>query len=318
LRTQKIWADMARIADDVGIIIPVYNRPRLVLHTLESVAKQRVLPGKLIIIDDGSTDNTARVVQQWINNLQVPLDATLISTENRGISAARNRGLRFLDQYKFIAMLDSDDLWPESFVERMTRRLNQEPRAIAVTCDRLNLNLQTSEKRYFDLTKIEENPITWMLKYGAGILSCSMFRLQSLIDAGGFCEATQTGEDLELLLRIALTGTWLHESGEPVTKTRRPHLDNEEGNKSRQYEDSRKRWAEIIDSFICGLDVDHPNRSEWEELVSRRWFRAGWFFQKKNLYADAYLCYGRALYWQGVRFRYLYRYLTSLIMRTIT
>ena len=308
---------MARIADDVGIIIPVYNRPRLVLQTLESVAKQGVLPGKLIIIDDGSTDNTARAVQQWIDNLQVPINAALISTENRGVSAARNRGLRFLDRCKFVAFLDSDDLWPESFVERMRQRLDQEPGAIAVTCDRLVLNLQTQEEQYFDLTKIEENPISWMLKYGAGILSCSMFRLQSLIDAGGFCEATQTGEDSELLLRIALKGTWLYESGEPITKTFRLHIDDEDGNKSRAYTDSNKRWAEINDSFIRGLDVDHPNRSEWKELVSRRWYRAGLFYQGKKLYADANLCYGRALFWERLRFRNLYRYLTSLFMRTI-
>ena len=83
---------MSRIANEVGVIIPVYNRPRLVLKTLDSVAKQTVLPGKLVIVDDGSTDNTAMAVQQWIDNLQIPLKADLISaTENRGVAAVNSR-----------------------------------------------------------------------------------------------------------------------------------------------------------------------------------------------------------------------------------
>jgi len=309
---------MARIADDVGVIVPVYNRPSLVLNTLETVAKQRVLPGKLIVVDDGSTDNTARVVQHWIDKLQTPLNATLISTENSGPSAARNRGLQFLDRCKFVAFLDSDDLWPESFIERMRQRLEPEPRAVAVTCDRLRINLQTSEEEYSDLALIGNNPISWMLENGAGIMSCSMLRRQSVIEAGGFCEATLTGQDAELLLRIALKGPWLYESGEPVTIIRNHNIDGNEGNLSLNYEDKLIGWAEINESFICRLDVGHPNRSEWKEIHSRYWYWAGNFFLRKNLYANANLCYGRALYWGRFRFKYLYRYLTSLVLQIIT
>ena len=306
---------MTRIDDDVGVIIPVYNRPKMVLKTLDSVAKQSVLPGRLIIIDDGSTDNTASAVRQWIKDLKIPLNASLISTKNGGVSVARNRGLQVLGGCKYVAMLDSDDLWPKSFIERTTRRLNQEPGAVGVTCDRLVTNLQTSKKKYCNFSQIKDDAVALILTYGGGFLSQTMLRLYSVNNTGGFFETLQTGEDTELLLRIALMGSWLHDSGEPVIKTKGHYTEhNEEGHLSRK-SDGPVYGTYVL--FLSRLSADHPNRNKWVNLLTQRWYRKGRKFQKRKLYAMAHLYFGRAMYRDRKCLKYRFRYLTNLIMRTI-
>lgn len=310
---------MSQIDDAVGVIIPVYNRPRLVLKTLDSVAKQSVLPGKLVIIDDGSTDNTAEAVQQWIEHQRTRFDAFLISTDNRGVSAASNRGLQELGGCEYVAILGSDDLWPESFIDRMTHRLRQETKAVAVTCDRLSLNWKTSTERRVDFSIITDDPVAFMIMYGGGFVSQSMLRLNQVLDAGGFCETMPTGQDSNLFMRIALMGPWLYESGEPVIITKNSHLEyNEEGHIHQRYPYANIRWANDFDSFVDGINDLHPNRNVWRDLVATRWYRTGLSYQKKNLYVIAHLCFSRAVYWKSSSPKYLVKYLINLIKKSIT
>ncbi len=88
----------------VSVIIPTYNRAWIVKEAIESVLSQTFKDYELIVIDDGSTDNTMDIL--------APLkrDIILVQQENQGVSAARNRGLAEAGG-EFIAFLDSDDLW---------------------------------------------------------------------------------------------------------------------------------------------------------------------------------------------------------------
>ncbi|HPC65278.1 MAG TPA: glycosyltransferase family A protein [Anaerohalosphaeraceae bacterium] len=103
----------------VSVIIPTYNQSRLLKETVGSVLAQTLSDLEVIVVDDGSTDNTQEVVSQ------IP-DARIryYYTPNRGVSAARNYGLtRAAGQY--IAFLDHDDLWPDNFLEVMVRSLEK-------------------------------------------------------------------------------------------------------------------------------------------------------------------------------------------------
>ncbi len=91
----------------VSIIIPSYNRAHLIGETLASVAAQTLTDYEVLVIDDGSKDNTEDVLRPWCEQ-----DSRIryVKQANGGVSAARNHGLR-LAQGEFIAFLDSDDLW---------------------------------------------------------------------------------------------------------------------------------------------------------------------------------------------------------------
>ena len=88
----------------ISAIVPAWNAADTLHETLDSIAAQTVAPDEVIVVDDGSTDDTARVASRH------PLNVKLIQTENRGHPAALNTGIA-ASTGEMIAMLDSDDLW---------------------------------------------------------------------------------------------------------------------------------------------------------------------------------------------------------------
>ena len=88
----------------VSVIIPTYNRGWILKEAIDSVLTQDYNNFELIVVDDGSTDNTSEILASYGNDIKV------LFQENKGVSAARNRGIAEASG-QFIAFLDSDDLW---------------------------------------------------------------------------------------------------------------------------------------------------------------------------------------------------------------
>ncbi len=104
------WMDSSCTEDLVSVIIPTYNRAHLLPTTLDSVWQQTYRPIEVIVVDDGSTDETAAVVDQWKTKHEGrDFETHLLSQENSGAPAARNRGL-IASTGEFIQYLDSDDV----------------------------------------------------------------------------------------------------------------------------------------------------------------------------------------------------------------
>jgi len=93
----------------VDVVIPAYNAKNFITKTLESVAKQSYPIQSVIVVNDGSTDDTQACVLQFIKSF-AHLNIILINQENAGLSAARNAGIR-RSGADYIALLDADDLW---------------------------------------------------------------------------------------------------------------------------------------------------------------------------------------------------------------
>jgi len=103
-----------------SVITPVYNREHLVTKALDSVKAQTYRPIELVLVDDGSSDNSVSVMQQWARANEEPGQFTVLvlQQENAGPSAARNRGFR-ASKGQYIQFLDSDDLLYSSRLEKL-------------------------------------------------------------------------------------------------------------------------------------------------------------------------------------------------------
>jgi glycosyltransferase involved in cell wall biosynthesis len=104
----------------VSVIIPAYNAAHFLAKAVASVERQGYSPLEIIVIDDGSTDNTAEVVRSLRS-----VDRYL-RQENAGPATARNRGIE-IAQGEFIAFLDADDEWPAGKLDLQVGRLRAEP-----------------------------------------------------------------------------------------------------------------------------------------------------------------------------------------------
>lgn len=113
----------------VSVIIPTYNYGEFLPEAIESARDQTQPDLEIIVVDDGSNDDTPRV----LNKLEGS-DLRWRRTSNRGVSAARNLGLR-MSEGEYVAFLDADDVWSPEKVERQVELLRAEPEVGFVFCD---------------------------------------------------------------------------------------------------------------------------------------------------------------------------------------
>ena len=106
---------------DVSVIIPTFNRSKWVSEAVDSVLHQTLKPREIIVVDDGSTDDTADVLDGYGDAIRV-----LCLEENRGVSAARNRGIEAAC-CRYVAFLDSDDLWLPRKLEDQINHVRKHP-----------------------------------------------------------------------------------------------------------------------------------------------------------------------------------------------
>jgi glycosyltransferase involved in cell wall biosynthesis len=105
----------------VSIITPCYNGEKYIGETIESVIAQTYSDWEMIIVDDGSKDKSAEVVQEFVER---DSRITLVQQANAGSAAARNNGIRRAEG-RYIALLDADDLWDSNFLEEQLKLMKE-------------------------------------------------------------------------------------------------------------------------------------------------------------------------------------------------
>ena len=118
------------LSDDetISVVIPTHNRAVLLRRALDSVLVQSNPANEIIVVDDGSTDDTADIVARDYAAVRY------LYQENRGVSAARNAGIR-ASQYRWIALLDSDDEWLPPKLTRQIELVRQTPGVVLCHSD---------------------------------------------------------------------------------------------------------------------------------------------------------------------------------------
>lgn len=180
----------------VSVIIPTYNRALCLRQAVDSVLSQGYKAFELIVVDDGSTDDTPRLLEEYAHRI------TVLRQENRGVSAARNAGIAAA-QGELIAFLDSDDLWLPGKLARQAGFFASHPEALIC---------QTEELWVRNGRRV--NPGKRHRKRGGMIFEASlelcmvspsavMLRRELLERVGVFDESLPACEDYDLWLRVS-------------------------------------------------------------------------------------------------------------------
>lgn len=196
----------------VSVILPTYNRQVWVCNAIDSVLAQRRQPDEIVVIDDGSTDNTAEVLKSYGSAIRV------ISQPNRGVAAARNAGL-LKAHGEWLAFIDSDDEWHPRYLETQVRALAQAPEAVLSVTDAHLVGHDHPQKTYFELNGIhyrwgmfqsrhipQSDTMAFLIRHLPWQLGAVLVRRDTCMRAGLFDETLPLSEDVEWLARVARHG----------------------------------------------------------------------------------------------------------------
>lgn len=193
----------------VSVIIPVFNKADWIEETLISVANQSFQDWECIIIDDGSTDESLKVIEAFIR--KTPGVWRVIRQKNQGQCVARNKGIEE-SSGEYVAFLDGDDCWAENKLEVQVNILDKNPRAALVICPYRIYKEGEGKGRFVchgDSKSMLRNWIN-LRGFGAGTESTGLVRKKFLLSIGGFDRKLSTSAGLDLTLRLSHCGEILN------------------------------------------------------------------------------------------------------------
>jgi glycosyltransferase involved in cell wall biosynthesis len=289
----------------VAAIVPVFERPTVVVEALDSVLAQRTPPARLVVVDDGSKDATAAALEDWLGRRRPPFPAEIIRQARSGVSAARNRGFAAAGDVEIVAFLDSDDLWPPDYLHAMTRALAEAPEVIAASCDKRSLDVPSGRARTVDRRWAEGSVTTEIVRRGPPGISNTVIRASALREAGGFDEALETAEDLDLMLRLSLLGAWRWVREVQVAyRHRLGDVRGEARALGHQHADRRRTRALVLEGFLERAGARLPAaRASLREAVGRHWAKAGRQLAREGRADEAKECFRRAIVYRPLDVR---------------
>ena len=186
----------------VSIVIPAYNAQAYLGDTLESALNQTYRSFEIIVVDDGSTDATAAVAENYRSRgVRVLLQA------NAGAAAARNRAL-LVARGKLVVLLDSDDLWEPDYLETMVQFLDRNPEVSIAFCNSRFFGESKHAGKTYQEVYPPAPPITFAKLAGQVSHVCldAILRREVFKRVGMFDERLQAVEDFDLWLRALQAG----------------------------------------------------------------------------------------------------------------
>jgi glycosyltransferase involved in cell wall biosynthesis len=187
------------MSTQISVLIPCLNCSSFLQASLRSVREQSLPPMEVLLVDDGSSDDSAQRAQELMDGASFPMH--IIRQENRGLGAARNAGIQQV-RGEWIALLDADDIWSADKLERMYEVLK------GGDMDVVHHSMRAQgggwNRRATSVQQMEDV----LLRGHAPIPSASLIRTAVFQEVGGFSEdrAHHGAEDLHLWIRLLARG----------------------------------------------------------------------------------------------------------------
>jgi len=211
---------------DISVVIPVYNGEKLLRRCLDSVVGQKTRYScEVIVADDGSTDGSLEVLRQYVDIYHNSVQLRLLTQKNEGPAKARNWGIKEA-KGRYIALLDADDYWVDSYIEKTVGFLDENPDCVAVNVVCLNKSvsgvsytpngfgqINDNEKKSLLGNKRENTPFIIDKFYSFWAKWCHVGTCSTTMKAEAakvvlMREDLRISEDYEFWLMLAGLGRW--------------------------------------------------------------------------------------------------------------
>lgn len=279
--------------DNLTVIVPVYNRASLVLRAIESIVNQDPAPGHLVMVDNGSTDDTVRVLQNWHKTYRGATKLSLLSEARRGACAARNKGLTAVST-PWVMFFDSDDEMLPGHMARVARAISADDCDIAGWDS--ELRGRDGSRRilpFYDRRCVEHNILHGMMSTQRWVARTALVQR-----AGGWRQDIPIWNDIELGARmLALNPRVRHMAGAPTVAVNAGGDDSITGSgfasRAGRYEAAldairavvgpKATWAVDLKAGILAADIGRENPSIKTTLPPGAWARTGYVLRRLGL-----------------------------------
>jgi GT2 family glycosyltransferase len=210
----------SRQSPTVSVITPAFNAAPYLDHTLESAIRQTFTDFELLIVDDGSTDETRQIAERYAAR---DPRVHVIHQDNRGIAAARNAALSRA-RGRYFALLDSDDLWFPSYLEEQLAMLLRHPDVAILSANALNFGGPLDGEpllQYAAHQGIHVVSLLQLVQVEDSLSIQAIFRRDVPAEIGAFDENLHRSEDYDFWLRAAYAGFRIAINPKPLGLYRR-------------------------------------------------------------------------------------------------
>ena len=246
----------------VSVVVPSYNHAPFIEATLRSIMTQALQPAELLVIDDGSTDDSPAIIERTLNDC--PFPSEFVARNNRGLCATLNEGLE-RTRAKYFAYLGSDDLWLPEFLNARVKLLESRPDAV----------LAYGHAYYIDdANRIVDSTADWasyadgdardMLLQTTAPMSPTVVYHRESLEGHRWDEASKL-EDYDLYLRLSANGTFAFDPR--VLSAWRRHSSNVSWDQSLMLEEQLKAQRRAALSF--GFSNDQVEQLQTATRFSR-------------------------------------------------
>ena len=198
LLAEEIKTEHGNLIVPVSVVIPMFNAGKTITDALLSVNKQSYLPQEVVIIDDGSSDNSLNVVNAFIQARKFDFKCIVKTQSNAGPASARNKGVQSATK-PLIAFLDADDEWLPTKIEKQYQLyLSLLVKGIDVgiiDCYQMDKNIITNVDHLADKHKKGNHFKDFYRLNMVNGTSCVLIARQHLLECGGFDESLHYSED---------------------------------------------------------------------------------------------------------------------------
>jgi glycosyltransferase involved in cell wall biosynthesis len=261
----------------VSVVIPAYNYAHYLPRTLDSILKQDYPNVEIVVVDDGSTDNTREIVASYGDKIRY------VYQQNAGLSAARNTGIKEA-KFEYLGFIDADDEWRPTLISRIMGAFQRLPGEFAiVACHYDYIDADSKPLPVKNLIPIEEREFNcrdFILK--TRFTSSSAIITRKAFDTCGTYDVTlRSSEDRDIWIRIA-SKFRVYIVGERLSLIRRhPH------NMSKHADRMKQNIRRVLQKTYHAKLASHADVLFWAKVLSFYFYQNSWRYRDEGRNARA-------------------------------